>query len=163
MNAVYLCLGGNIGNRAYTLKLAISKIEELTGEIITVSPLYETEAWGVQNQQTYLNQCIYIHTPLPCKDLIKELLSIEKQLGRERIQSNTYESRTIDIDILFFNRDIIEEEDLTVPHPRLHLRKFVLTPLNDIASEYVHPILNQTVTELLYHCTDELKVHLFIN
>lgn len=161
MNVTYLCLGGNIGDRETALKLALSKIEEQIGKITSQSSIYETEAWGVENQQAYLNQCIEVKTTLSAPSLIESLLLIEKELGRMRTISDTYEPRTIDIDILFYNHDIINEPKLMVPHPRLHLRKFVLIPLNEIASNYLHPLLNKTIFSLLSECDDSSDVKQF--
>ena len=107
MNVTYLCLGGNIGDREKALRHAILKISQQIGEITSISNIYETEAWGVENQQAYLNQCIKIKTNLKSYELIDALLRIEKELGRERTNNQTYEPRTIDIDILFYNNDII--------------------------------------------------------
>lgn len=161
MNVAYLCLGGNMGNREVALKTAISTINNLAGKVVSESTIYETEAWGVTNQQAYLNQCIGIETKLTSNELINKLLSIEKELGRVRNLYHTYEPRTIDIDILFFNNDIINTENLIAPHPRLHLRKFVLVPLAEIASEFIHPVLNKTISVLLKECPDESEVKLF--
>lgn len=160
MNEAYLCLGGNIGDREKALKLALLKINEVVGEIYSYSGIYETEAWGVDNQQAYLNQCIKIKTTLLPGDLIKTLLDIEKDLGRERNFDHTYEPRTLDIDILFYNNLIIEREHLVIPHPRLHLRNFVLIPLNEIATNYLHPLLNKTIFNLLMECPDTSEVKL---
>jgi 2-amino-4-hydroxy-6-hydroxymethyldihydropteridine diphosphokinase len=161
MNVAYLCLGGNIGDREKALTLALLKINETVGNITAQSNIYETEAWGVENQQAYLNQCIEIHTNYKSLELIDILLAIEKELGRERGISETYLPRTIDIDILFYNQEIIEQPKLLVPHPRLHLRKFVLIPLQEIASNYLHPLLNKTIFNLLSECEDTSDVKLY--
>jgi len=161
MNVAYLCLGGNMGNREVALKTAINTINDLAGKVVSLSNIYETEAWGVTNQQAYLNQCISIETKLNSNELINTLLGIEKDLGRVRNLYHTYEPRTIDIDILFFNHDIINTENLIAPHPRLHLRKFVLVPLAEIASNYIHPALNKTINDLLKECPDKSEVKLF--
>lgn len=161
MNVTYLCLGGNIGDREKALQLALFEINLLIGVITAQSSIYETEAWGVENQQAYLNQCIEVKTGLNPNELIHKLLHIEKELGRERTESETYEPRTIDIDILFYNQEIIDSKQLTIPHPRLHLRKFVLIPLSDICPNYLHPILNKTIFNLLSHCEDQSKVNYF--
>ncbi len=161
MNVVYLCLGGNMGDREVAFSLAITKINLSAGKVILTSPVYETEAWGVTNQQAYLNCCICIETELSSSKLLTCLLDIEKELGRSRTITETYEPRRIDIDILFYNEDIIKEEYLIVPHPRLHLRRFVLVPLNDIAPHYLHPVLNKTIFNLLSNCEDTSAVTLF--
>ena len=161
MNVTYLCLGGNIGDREKALNHAIQKISEQVGDIVAKSTIYETEAWGIESQQAYLNQCIKVKTDLKATELIDVLLDIEKELGRERTINRIYEPRTIDIDILFYNNDIINESKLLVPHPRLHLRKFVLIPLEEIASNYLHPLLNKTIFNLLSECEDPSDVKLF--
>lgn len=161
MNHVYLCLGGNIGDREASISLAIDKLNLVAGLVKSKSQVYETEAWGVTSQQPYLNCCICLETVIADCDLIRLLLNIEIELGRSRNTWQTYEPRTIDIDILFFNNDIISSEALTVPHPRLHLRKFVLIPLNDIAPHYLHPVLNKSIFNLLTECKDSSSVTLF--
>jgi 2-amino-4-hydroxy-6-hydroxymethyldihydropteridine diphosphokinase len=161
MNVTYLCLGGNIGDRKTSLYQALLLISQQVGEITTQSNIYETEAWGVENQQAYLNLCIKVETMLSGQELIMQLLNIEQQLGRERTIGASYEPRTMDIDVLFYNQDIINTPKLVVPHPRLHLRKFVLIPLNDICSSYVHPVLNEPIHNLLNRCEDRMEVKLF--
>lgn len=161
MNEVYLCLGGNIGNREVAMKRATDLIEERVGKITKQSSLYETEAWGVSGQQAYLNCCVGVETTLEAPELMNLLLTIEKELGRERSPGHGYEPRTIDLDILFFNKERIDSEHLTVPHPRLQLRKFVLIPLNEIASNFLHPVLNKTIFNLLGACEDTSDVILY--
>ena len=161
MNVAYLCLGGNIGDRNFYFTQAIQLICEQVGNIVSKSSLYETEAWGADNQQAYLNCCVQINTKLSSSELIHKLLDIEQQLGRIRNPSNQYQARTIDIDILFFNNDIIQTDLLIVPHPRMHLRKFVLVPLNEIASNFLHSTLNKTIFNLLKSCSDTSHVTLY--
>ena len=161
MNVTYLCLGGNIGDRESAIYQALFEISQRVGEITAQSKVYETEAWGVENQQAYLNQCIEVKTLLSPDELITTLLSIEQYLGRVRSLNGVYEPRTIDIDILFYNHAIIENEQLTIPHPRLQLRKFVLIPLNEICSNYLHPLLNKSIFNLLSQCEDQSEVKLF--
>ena len=161
MNVSYLCLGGNIGDREKSLEQALTLINTKAGRVTARSALYETEAWGVTDQQAYLNICVSISTTLQAQELLESLLSIEKELGRQRGSSTGYEPRTIDIDILFFNDSVIAREQLIVPHPRLHLRKFVLVPLADIAPNYLHPVLNKTIFSLLNQCPDTSQVILY--
>jgi len=161
MNVAYLCLGGNLGERESSIDAAISKIKQEVGEVSAVSKIYETEAWGVTNQNAYLNQCVELKTELDPEALISALLKIEHDLGRERNLYHTYEPRTIDIDVLFYNNLVLEFNHLTVPHPRLHLRKFVLIPLNDVASTFMHPVFQKTVNNLLVECSDTSDVKLF--
>lgn len=161
MNVAFLCLGGNIGNRKFTLKQAVEKINNEIGKVVSQSNYYETEAWGVENQDKYLNQCICVETILPCNQVLKKSLAIELSLGRKRNHKETYEPRTIDIDMLFYNFDCIQTKDLSIPHPRLHLRKFVLIPLNEIAPNFVHPVLNKTINTLLLECEDNCEVLIY--
>jgi len=161
MNVAYLCLGGNIGDRESAIYQALFEISQKVGEIKAQSKIYETEAWGVENQQAYLNQCIEVNTYLSADELITTLLAIEQHLGRIRTLNGGYEPRTIDLDVLFFNNEVINSTHLTVPHPRLHLRKFVLIPLNEICPNYLHPILNKTIFNLLSECSDLSEVNLF--
>lgn len=162
MNVAYLCLGGNMGNREAYLATAVKRIEEEAGKVTGLSELYETEAWGVSGQQPYLNRCVELETTLTPSELLRVLLDIEKEQGRQRDPLKTYEPRTLDLDILFYNREIIEQENLQIPHPRLHLRNFVLKPLSEIAGGYLHPVLNKTIFNLLTECQDtsELKLYL---
>ncbi len=160
MNVAYLCLGGNLGDREALLKTAIEEIKKRVGQVSAVSSTYETEAWGVTNQQAYLNICLEIKTDQSAEKLIETLLVIESDLGRKRDVYHTYEPRTIDLDILFFNDEILELNHLVVPHPRLHLRKFVLIPLFDISPNYIHPVFQKTITELLNECQDTSDVKL---
>lgn len=157
-NSVYICLGGNIGDREFYIQSALHEIEKNIGEVIQISCLYETAAWGSNNQQAYLNQCILIHTILQAQDVMVALCDVEKTLGRVRDTNNQYSARTIDLDILFFNDHIIDTTALQVPHPRLQLRKFVLVPLNEIASNYLHPLLSLSIRQLLQQCNDDLDV-----
>lgn len=161
MNVAYLCLGGNIGNRETSIQLAISEISERVGALTAASSIYQTEAWGVTNQQPYLNVCVEVKTALSSTELIDVLLDIEKQLGRERPDNEEYASRTIDIDILFYNQDNVDTPKLSIPHPRLHLRKFVLIPLCDIIPNFLHPVLNKSIFSLLNECDDKLEVTLY--
>ena len=156
MNLVYLHLGSNIGDRGGFLQRARSYIQDEIGEIINSSKVYETSPWGVDNQEDYLNQALCVQTMFPAKDILSKALYIEKMMGR--IRSVKWQAREIDIDILFFNNDIISTKDLEVPHPLLHKRLFVLQPLMDIAPIFIHPIYNQTIAEMLESCSDLEKL-----
>ena len=152
MNIVFLQLGGNLGNREQLLKDAILAVENRVGNIIDLSKVYESAPWRVEGQNNYLNQIIKVKTTLLAREVLSTVLSIEKQLGRIRIEK--WGERLIDIDIIFYNNSIIETPELCIPHKHLHERMFVLTPLCDIASKMVHPKYNKTIEELLQECND---------
>lgn len=158
VNKVFLCLGGNLGDRFSTLEKCRNKIETHCGKILLQSKVYETEAWGSDSKKPYLNQVVFLKTTLGVQELLLKLLSLERSMGRKRTASKNAD-RVIDIDILFYNDLIHHSEDLEVPHPRIQLRKFVLKPLMDIATDYVHPELKKTVKKLYSECQDKLIVN----
>lgn len=162
MNESFILLGSNIGKREQLIKDAISCIVDKYGTLIRKSSLYESEPWGFESEFNFLNQVILIETKLNPHELLEQLLKIEIDLGRDRTNKyETYVSRPIDIDILYYNNDVIDSIDLIVPHPRLHLRAFTLMPLCEIAPDYVHPFFLKTNKELLYECKDNLKVNVY--
>lgn len=156
MNKVYLLLGANIGNPNKQLEDAKVEIEDRIGEITLQSKIYESEAWGVENQPVFLNQVILLETDFSANKVLNEILKIEILLGR--IRGQRWGSRIIDIDILYYNEDIIHTEDLQVPHPYIQERNFTLIPLVEIAAEYSHPIFKKSNKELLEESTDQLNV-----
>lgn len=162
MNRAFLCLGGNLGNRLENIEKALISIEKKAGKICQTSTIYETQAWGSKSKKNYLNMCVEIETKLSPTELINTLLAIEKSLGRKRT-SNRNSDRTMDIDVLFYNKEVINKNNIQIPHPRLHLRKFVLKPLNDIAPKLKHPGLKQSIAQLLINCDDKLNVKPFID
>ena len=157
MNEVYLLTGGNIGDRPGFLENARIKIEQDCGRIISASSMYETAAWGKEDQENFLNQVLQVETILSPETLLMTILKIEESLGRKR--EIKYGPRTIDIDILFYNDEVIEEDGLYIPHPRMQERRFVLAPLSEIASDKIHPKLFKTVEQLLKECPDQLAVN----
>jgi len=156
LNNVYLSIGGNLGKRKANLAKAVYLIEQYIGQIIALSGLYETKAWGVENQPDFLNQAIIVKTRLSPEQVLKYALGIENLMGRKR--ERKWYTRLIDIDLLFFEQQIINTTDLTLPHPFLAKRNFVLTPLAEIAPNFIHPILKKSVLELLKVCPDSLEV-----
>lgn len=157
MNKAFLLTGGNLGDRKKNLQHASELLEEFCGKIIRQSSLYETAAWGKTDQPNFLNQVFELETRLNPGQLMHEILKIEVLMGRKR--NEKYGPRTIDIDVLFFNEEIINEPALKIPHPELQNRKFVLTPLAEIAPALQHPVFKQTISELLAKCPDQLNVN----
>ncbi|MER3497731.1 MAG: 2-amino-4-hydroxy-6-hydroxymethyldihydropteridine diphosphokinase [Chitinophagaceae bacterium] len=155
MNKAYLLLGGNLGNRLQNLQAAKQLIERTCGEISRTSSVYETAAWGRTDQTDFYNQAIELKTELNAKQLMRRVLKIEKQLGRQRKEK--FAPRLIDIDILFFNDEVCDYPFLKLPHPAVHLRRFALIPLAEITN-LTHPVLKKTISELLQACADNLQV-----
>ncbi len=158
MNQAVLLLGGNLGDRKALISEAIGLINKSCGEIIKQSKIYESEAWGFETENNFLNQAILIGYNHNAKDLLELTQDIEIKLGRKQKASTNYVSRLMDIDILFYNSDIIETDKLTIPHPRLHLRKFTLECLTDIIPNYIHPVFKTQISELSKQCIDKVKV-----
>ncbi len=156
MNQAYLLLGGNVGRREQQLAMAVNLVQERCGAVIDRSSFYETAAWGNTGQAPFLNLAITLNTKLSAAELIGEILHIETLMGR--VRKERYEPRVIDIDIIFFNHEVISKPQLTVPHPEMQGRRFVLEPLNEIIPAYIHPVLFKTVSELLQECADPLDV-----
>ena len=157
MNKAYLLLGGNLGNRAKNLETAGILIDRNAGAIVNRSDIFVTKAWGNELQPDFYNQAVCIETKLSPPELLSVLLSIEEQLGRKRT-GDKWQARTMDIDILFYNEEIIDTKELKIPHPFMQDRRFVLTPLNQIAGALVHPVLKKNTTQLLAECGDKLEV-----
>lgn len=161
-NKVYILLGTNLGNREENLKKAIEKISAFCIRIIVRSSIFETTPWGFKSDQLFLNQVIMVETQLKAFDLLDKLLKTEKQLGRKRIGTG-YQSRTIDLDILYFNDEIIQSDTLIIPHPRLHTRSFTMVPMAEIAPDFIHPELQRSQKEILDKLVDKNEVVLHIS
>lgn len=152
-----MLLGSNLGDRQLFLKEADRLLQEQAGRILERSSIYETEPWGHTNKNNFLNQVLLVETSLDPYELLKVIKAIETKLGRIR-KAQRYSPRCIDIDILFYNDGVYFSDDLAIPHPRLHDRMFTLVPLNEIAPDYLHPILKKTIRKLINDCDDKLAV-----
>lgn len=155
-NQLIISLGGNQGDIKKTFISAKNGITQEIGTIIKESSIFQTQAWGVENQPDFLNQVIIIETELKATSILEKCLAIEVELGRKRMKR--WGERTIDIDLLFFNNEIIQTENLQIPHPRMSERNFILYPLAEIIPDFIHPILNKSINQLKNSCIDDLKV-----
>jgi len=160
MARVFLLLGGNRGDRLELLKSAKTQIAQRIGKIEKESSVYETEPWGFEDASLFLNQLLEIQTDMEAERLLEIALSIEASLGRHRSEQG-YTGRTMDIDILFYNSLVLSSKKLSIPHPRVHLRRFALEPLNEIAKDLRHPILDKSMSELLTECQDQQRVQVY--
>ena len=156
-NHVYIALGSNKGDRLKYLQDAVDLIFAEIGTINSIAKVYNSAALGFEGDD-FLNTCVSISTRLDAASVLNTLQTIEAKLGRESSKANVYESRTIDLDILYFNTEIFNEETLVIPHPELHNRQFVLQPLKDIGLKFEHPQLKKTTEELLTECKDNNEV-----
>ena len=160
MNRVVLLTGGNLGDRKRILQDARKAIEMLIGSVLKASPIIQSEAWGFESEQDFLNQVIVVDTSLSPIEVLNEIQKIEINLDRVR-KSEQWVSRLIDIDILFYNDEIIYSDRLTIPHKHIQDRKFTLYALNQIMSKYQHPIYKKSIKELLHNCNDKSKVEVY--
>ena len=152
MNRVALLIGGNQGDREQLIEQATELIRQRIGPVVAFSKVYETEPWGEFDtpKQDFLNRGLLVETTLNAHEVLHEALAIEAELGRVRKEgSKLYSSRPMDIDLIFYNDEVIETPELIIPHPRMHLRRFVLEPLAEIMPDYRHPVLGLTVEEML--------------
>jgi len=154
---VYLSLGSNVGNRHANLQKAIFRIQQRVGSILGISSVYENPAIGFEGDD-FLNIAISLLTPLHPKELLENLLQIEQDFGRVRSIGGGYSSRTLDIDIIYYGNEVIQNEDLVVPHPQMQHRNFVLKPLADIAPQFYHPVLYKDTRNLLQECRDKTSL-----
>ena len=159
MHNVYLLLGSNRGNKTLFLEKAVERLNSISLMPVISSSLFESEPWGFNANEWFLNKAVLIETDLSPEVLLSQILNIEKELGRVRgNMKEGYESREIDIDILLYDNLVHESEILSIPHPRMHLRKFVLEPLMEIAPNIVHPLFGKTIKELYKICPDKSVV-----
>lgn len=156
MNDVFLGIGSNLGDKKSNLEKSIQLIQEKIGCLINRSKFYSTPPLGFKSENNFLNACIQISSELSPYEVLKMTQEIEKQIGRKEKTNNlNYQSRIIDIDLLFYNDLIIKNEDLIIPHPRIQDRKFVLLPLIEIAKDKIHPVNHMTICQILDNCIDE--------
>ena len=153
---VILMSGGNLGDIRTALKSVIYELKHTAGEIVVSSSVYSSEPWGESDQPPFLNQAIRLKTNLSPKALLKRCQEIEDKLGRIRTLRNG--PRTIDIDLLLFDDEVINDSELIIPHPRMHLRRFNMVPVAEIAADRQHPVFRKTMQELLDLCEDRLEV-----
>jgi 2-amino-4-hydroxy-6-hydroxymethyldihydropteridine diphosphokinase len=159
MNQAFLLIGGNMGDRLANLTSAREAIQARCGKITAASALYETAAWGLHDQPSFLNQALQVQTFSKPHVLLQALLQVEQSLGR--IRQKKYGPRLIDIDILLYGDVVLDTPDLKIPHPELPNRRFALTCLADIAAGVVHPLFQKSIRQLLHECADPLAVHKF--
>ncbi|AMM52641.1 2-amino-4-hydroxy-6-hydroxymethyldihydropteridine pyrophosphokinase [Rufibacter sp. DG15C] len=158
MKPLFLLLGSNLGDRVSYLQEAYLQLSAIFGESGQKSSMYETAAWGVEDQPAFLNQALLFHLDLPPLEILAFTQQVEQDLGRER--KERWGARVIDIDILLYGNTVLETPTLTIPHPHLHQRRFTLAPLAELAPEFDHPVLGQTIAQLLAVCPDTLPVRL---
>jgi 2-amino-4-hydroxy-6-hydroxymethyldihydropteridine diphosphokinase len=156
MEEAYLLLGSNLGDSKQYISQAINSIAGQAGQLTGASSLYQTASWGNTQQPDFINQVVQVKTKLSPQQLLQKILVIEENLGRQRTEK--WGSRTIDIDLLFYGNQIIRDENLIVPHPYLHLRRFTLMPLVELNPELLHPVFNLTVLQLYNQLDDQLSV-----
>lgn len=156
MNTLYILLGANLGEPAVQLNNAQRLVRNLIGEVLLTSSIYESDAWGVTDQPVFLNQILKVVTALSAVDCLERCQQIENQLGR--VRELKWGARIIDVDILYYNDEIIQLEQLTIPHPYIQMRNFTLYPLVEIAPDFVHPVLRETNKALLRLSKDTLHV-----
>ena len=155
--STFIALGSNQGNRLQHLQAAVVALNANVGEVLKHSKIYQTPAMGFQGADFY-NACVELRMLLEPQQLLEALQSIEKDLGRQPKTKKGYESRVIDLDLLLYEDNILKTPALTLPHPSLHLRRFVLQPLCDIAAEVLHPKLGLSISELLSSCPDDSEI-----
>ncbi len=157
---IFIGLGTNLGNREANLRHAVRLIAGISGVWVNaVSPCYETGAWGKTDQPDFLNQVVELKATINPEELLTELLRIEREMGR--IRTIHWGPRIIDLDILLWDQEIVDQEQLKIPHPYLHERIFVLQPLVDLAGNLRHPVLKKTLAELLPLCSDTTPLKLY--
>ena len=159
MSGVYLIIGGNLGNRMQNIRMCQQELQVYLGPIVSQSSLYETAAWGNTSSPSYLNQVLFFQTDKTPETVLAICLQIEQRMGRHR--TTKWASREIDIDILFYDQEIIEQDHLKIPHPHAHQRRFVMTPMKELAPNFIHPSFQKTMETLWQECPDSLSVAIY--
>jgi len=154
---IYLSLGSNLGNKLFNLQRAILLLQKELGTILEFSEVYKSPSWGFEGED-FLNACLSLETENTPAEVLHIILKVEQEMGRQRSKVEGYQSRNIDIDLLYYNSKIIQTVELTVPHPQMHLRRFVLKPLADIAPQFYHPVLGKDTRNLLQECKDKTSL-----
>jgi 2-amino-4-hydroxy-6-hydroxymethyldihydropteridine diphosphokinase len=160
MAKVYLSIGSNMGNRLKMLLMAFHSVRKQIGLITAFSSVYETAPWGFESEQPFYNQVLEVDTDLTPRQILQQLITIELEAGRKRDGTSNYSDRTLDIDILLYNHQIVNQKDIIIPHPRMHVRRFVLQPLAEIAPKLTHPLSGIDTHQMLSQLTDneEIKI-----
>lgn len=162
MNTAYICAGSNIGDRIGYLQQANNLLNYTDGiKVLESSSIYETEPVGFADQEWFANAVLKIETHLSAQDLLLECMRIEKQLGRVRSPENRWGPRTLDLDILFYNDCVIIEDQLQIPHPRLHKRAYALVPMLELAPDFVHPVIKKSVSDIHNELEEPEEVYLY--
>ncbi|MDR2292063.1 MAG: 2-amino-4-hydroxy-6-hydroxymethyldihydropteridine diphosphokinase [Prevotellaceae bacterium] len=159
----YLLFGSDIGDREKHINDACNFVKNEIGEIIAESSLYTSESWGFESDAMFFNKVIIVETDLNVFKILDITQKIELKLGRTDKTTDKYQSRIIDIDILFYDDKIIKTQQLAIPHPQMQNRRFTLEPLAEIASDFIHPVLHKSISQLLAYCNDKKNVALFAN
>lgn len=158
MKTVYIGIGSNLGDSIKNCTEAIKRIDEIPGcTVIDSSPFYSTEPVGVEGHEWYVNSVISVMTDMPPLELMKNLLSVERGMGRKR-NGSRWGPREIDLDILLYGEEVIEEDDLTVPHPLMHDRRFVMAPITAIDPDLIHPVLGKSMKDILMEIPEDEQI-----
>ena len=155
MESCYVLFGSNMGDKDQIFAEVCQLINNRCGRVVKISSAYESEPWGFEAKEWFMNRLLIVETELEPEAMMRKLLDIEAELGRVRHpEAEGYSSRTVDLDILYYGSRIVLTDSLTIPHPRLHRRRFALLPLCELVPQFVHPALNLTQDELLRRCPD---------